>query len=207
MTTATGQYAINYAVLGDANPYSNSDFTNVTGTVRISSGLLRANADWIGKYTGGTYDGTAVGVGFEVNASPLNDEVYGGVLDQNNDGFLLRIRPTGCFVFVYTAAALVDSFGSGSFTLATDDLFTFTCTKGSPNTVAVTRNGSSVTLSQSTYTKTLGNLAGAMQIVNGNVGAGAIKSFAITTGLSVASAKAPPPLRPPGWMYMPLLNM
>lgn len=191
MATATGEFAFNFATAGDENPFVDPSFTDLlAGDAQIASGLLRQVGfqDYLMAYTGGTYDGGPVGASVEVNASGSGDEVLVGALDENGDGFLLRIRNGQAIVLVYTAYAIVDSNGSNAITLATDDLIEFTVTKGSPNSYAATQNGSPLTLSATTYTKSLSNLRAVWGHIAGNVGASAIKSLAVTDGLAVSGS-------------------
>jgi hypothetical protein len=78
--------------------------------------------------------------------------------------------------------------------LVTNDLFRITVTKGSPNTVAVTQNGTPVTLSASTYSLTLATLEASYGIYNNNVGTGAIKSLSVSDGLVTGGAMVANPI-------------
>jgi hypothetical protein len=149
MTTATGQYAINFgAPLADQNPWVDAAWTKRSGgTDRIASGLLRPNVTAFYSYTGATYSGSSITIGIEVNAAATDDEVVGYITDSSGNGFGIQIASTIVVVTVLTAWVVTDSVGTAAITLGTNDLFTFQVTKGTPNTVAVTRNGSTLTLS------------------------------------------------------------
>jgi hypothetical protein len=188
MTTATGEFAFNFATHGNENPFVDANFTDLlAGDAQVNGGVLIQTgfAHYLMAYTAGTYDGGPVTVSAEVNATASDDEVLLGVLDENGDGFVLEVSPTGVFVLVYTAYAVTDSAGTAAITFTADDLFTFAVTKGSPNTYAATQNGTPITLSQSSEAKTLSNLRGAWGFNVGNVGAGSIKSLAVVDGLTV----------------------
>jgi hypothetical protein len=185
-TTATGQCAVNFAVLPDENPWVDADFTvRNGGTTRIASGLVLANTTGIFAWTGTpTYDGGAITCSMEINVTAADDESLCGALDENGDGFLLEVSPTAVFVLVLDNYAVIDSNGTAAITFATDDLFTFTVTKGSPNSYSATRNGVAISLSATTYSLALGTLEAAWSITFGNTGVGAIKSLAIVDGLT-----------------------
>jgi hypothetical protein len=198
MATATGEYARNFATPeADENPFVDANFTvRSGGTARIASGLLRPNTTTFLAYSGAlSYDGGAVEVSAEVNATADDDEVLIGALDENGDGYLLRIRATAVIVLVYTAYAVVDSFGSAAVAFSADDLYSFRVTKGAPNTVAATRNGSAITLSASTHTHPTGALGTLQAIWNlkaEDVGSAAIKSLAVVDGLVVGGGTDTP---------------
>lgn len=188
-TTATGEFAFNFATQGNENPFVDASFTARLGTTQIASGLLKANsAASLIAYTGGTYDGGAVSVSLEVNATAADDECLLGALDQNGDGYLLRVGLTSVVVLVYDNYAVVDSAGSGTIVFVTDDLFTFTLTKGSPNSYSATQNGTPITLSQTTDTLTLATMEAVWGAKFDNAGLAAIKSLAVVDGLSVSSS-------------------
>jgi hypothetical protein len=190
---ATGQYAVDFSVLADQNPWSDANFTvRSGGTTRIASGLQRPNTSTIYAYTGGTYDGTAIEVAAEINATAVDDEVMMGALDQNGDGFLIRVQPTAVIVLVYDNYVVVDSFGSATPTWVSNDIYTFKVTKGSPNSVVAKRNGSTITLSASTYSLSLATLEAIWNLQAENVGASAVKSIAVVSGLVTAAAYVPP---------------
>lgn len=185
MTTATGDVAVNFAVLGDANPWTDADFTvRSGGTTRVASGVLRPNLTTFFAYTGGTYDGGPITVSAEVNASASSDEPVLGALDENGDGIMLMVQPTQVVVIVIDNYVVIDSGGTAAITLTADDLFTFTLTKGSPNTYSATHNGSPLTLSASSYSLTLATLEATWELKSENVGTSAIKSLAVVDGLS-----------------------
>jgi hypothetical protein len=195
MTTATGEYAFNFAAQANQSPFTNANFTDLlAGHAQISSGLLRqlSFADYLVGYTGGTYDGGPITVSAEIDATGDGDEVLLGALDQSGDGLLLRVGPSSVAVLVYTGFAVVDSAGTGSATLSASDLYAFTVTKGSPNTYSATRNGAPITLSQSSEAKSLGTLRAVWGHIAGNVGASAIKSIAVVDGLSAGIATVSP---------------
>jgi hypothetical protein len=196
MTTATGQYAINFGTpLADQNPWVDAAWTKRSGgTDKIASGLLRPNTTAFYSYTGAAYSGSSITIGVEVNAAATDDEVVGYITDSSGNGFGIQIAPTIVVVTVLTAWVVTDSVGTASITLGTNDLFTFQVTKGTPNTVAVTRNGSTLTLSTSTYSLSLPNpLEGGLCPKAENVGLSAIKSFAIVSGLSTGSTATATP--------------
>lgn len=192
MTTATGEFAVNFNGAGNQNPWSNANFTvRNGGTTRIDTNVLRPNTTGFFAYTGSAYDGGSVSVSAEVNAVADDDEVCIGSLDQNGDGFVLRIRSLTVVVLVLDNYAVVDSFGSGAAILSADDLYAFTVTKGSPNTVAATKNGVTITLSATTYSLTLATMEAIFQLKAENVGTAAVKSLAVVDGLSAASGSPP----------------
>lgn len=188
MSTATGEYAFDFSVQSNQNPFSNANFTAGLGAAQISSGLLQPNSSCLYLYTGGTYDGGPVESSVEINATAAtDDEALVAVLDENGDGYALEVRPAGVVILVYTAYAVVDSAGTGTITFTANDLFNFKVTKGTPNTYIAKQNGSTITLSQTTDTKTLSNLRAGFGLNDNNVGSGRIKSFAVVDGLSVGS--------------------
>jgi len=187
-TTATGEFAFNFATQGNENPFVDASFTDrLASDAQISGGLLTqvGFAHYLVAYTGGTYDGGSITASVEVDATAVDDEVLVGALDENGDGFMLEISPTAVFVLVYTAYAVVDSVGTASITFTADDLFEFTLTKGSPNTYSATQNGTPITLSQSSEAKTLGTMEAVWGFNVGNAGLGTIQSLAVVDGLSV----------------------
>lgn len=192
MTTATGEVAFNFATQSNENPFVDPLFTARVGTTQIASGLLKVNsAASLIAYTGSTYDGGSITTAIEVNATAVDDECLLGALDQNGDGYLLRVGPTSVIVLVYDNYAVIDSAGSATITFTANDLFTFTLTKGSPNSYSATRNGSAITLSQTTdATLTLATLESIYGGKNENVGAAAIKSFAVVDGTASSSPLA-----------------
>lgn len=186
-TTATGQCSVNYAVLGDANPWTNADYTvSSGGTTRIVSGLLRPNATGFFYYSGAapSYNGGAITVSAEVNAAATDDEVYLGSLDENGDGIMLEVGPTAVFVLILDNYVVIDSAGTAATTLTADDLYSFTMTKGSPNTYSATKNGVPLSLSQTSYSIALGTMRATWSLIFGNVGASAVKSLAVVAGLT-----------------------
>lgn len=192
-TTATGEIAVNFAVLGDSNPWTNANFTiRSGGTTRIASGVLRPNTTTFFAYTGSSYDGGAITVSAEINASAVDDEPVLGALDGNGDGIMLMVRPTQVVVIVVDNYVVVDSAATASITLTADDLFTFTLTKGAPNSFSATQNGSPITLSASTYSLTLATLEATWEVKSENVGTAAIKSLAVVDGLSAGAPTSMP---------------
>lgn len=186
-TTATGECSVNFAALGDSNPWSNASYTvRSGGTTRIASGVLRPNTTTFFAYTGSAYDGGSISCGMEVNASAVDDETQCGALDQNGDGIMIMVRPTQAVIVVLDNYVVIDSAATVSFTLVADDLFTFTLTKGSPNTFSATRNGSALTLSATTYSLTLATLEATWQLKSENVGTAAVKSLAVVDGLTAS---------------------
>jgi hypothetical protein len=185
MTTATGDYAFNFNGQANENPWVETGITvRSGGTTRIASNVLRPNTTTFFAYTGGTYDGGAITVAAEVNASAVDDEPVLGVLDGNGDGIMLMVRPTQVVVIVLDNYVVIDSAATASVTLTADDLFTFTVTKGSPNSFSATQNGTPITLSASTYAVTLATLEATWELKSENVGTAAIKSLAVVDGLS-----------------------
>jgi len=199
MSTATGQYAFNFNGQSDQNPFSNANFTAVLspGTGQILSNLFQHDSGFnhaIYAYNGtsGAYAGTPVTSKFEVHASGVGDSAVGGCLDENKTGFLLEINGTAYRITYYltgTQNDIVTSGTLGSFTA--DDLFEITVTKGSPNTLSCKQNGSTITLTTSTYTATLSNMTAVFGLFPDNTGATSVKSFAVD-GLSGGSATYQP---------------
>lgn len=186
-TTATGQCAVNFAPLSDVNPWTNASYSvSSGGTTRVASGVLRPNTTTFFYYSGASpgYSGSAITVSAEVNASAVDDEPVIGALDENGDGFMMMIRPTQVIVLVLDNYVVIDSNGSATITLAADDLFTFTLTKGTPNSYSATRNGVAISLSATTYPLTLSTMRATWEMKAENVGTAAVKSLAVVAGLT-----------------------
>jgi hypothetical protein len=186
MTTATGQVAVNFVGTTDENPWVDSNFTvRSGGTTRIEGDLLKPNAGTgYFAYTGGSYSGDTIVVSAEVHSVGSFDECYIGALDENGDGIMLWVSLTNVFVVIIDNYTEVDSAGSASNTFVADDLFEISITKGTPNTYSVKKNGTPLSISASSYAKTLSNLEATWSLVNGNVGASSFKSIAVVSGLS-----------------------
>lgn len=186
-TTATGECSVNYAPLGNVNPWTNASYTvSSGGTTRVASGVLRPNTTGFFYYSGTSpgYDGGSITVAAEVNASAVDDEPVIGSVDQNGDGIMMMIRPTQVVIVVLDNYVVVDSAATATIALTADDLFTFTMTKGTPNTFSATRNGVAITLSATTYSATLATMRATWELKAENVGTAAIKSIAVVDGLS-----------------------
>lgn len=193
MTTATGEYGYDFKAQSAAASWSDSNFTLVsTKGGRIydngSEKVLRCVAAEVGagivlyKYTGGTYDGGDVTAKIEIIAcNSGGDDAVAGIFDENGDGYYLRVFGNSLIVRYSTdhGENFVDSVGTGSITFVAGKIATLTVTKGSPNSVAVTYDGSPVTLSGSTHSATLGTLKACVGVDPNNSGAAEIGSFAV----------------------------
>lgn len=193
MTTATGQFAIDYSGVGDVNPYTNANLTQGATNSQVTSGLLVHVSFTNSIYM---YNGTMSGAGVatskvEAHASGGDDGVRLYVLDENNDGFVADIDGTAVIIPYFDNGAQTDVAATatlGSFTA--DDLFVFTVTKGTPNSFTLTQNGSGVTLSASTYSATLGTIKPGFGLQVNNSGACSIKSIAFD-GLAAGGSGNP----------------
>lgn len=95
MTTATGEVAVNYAALGDVNPYTNGSFTYIgTGQLKIVSGtaLYASGSSPVAhRYNGSMGSGTVaakveIGTGFAGG-----DDVAAAVLDASGNGYAFKV--------------------------------------------------------------------------------------------------------------------
>lgn len=195
MSTATGDYALDFSGLSNQNPFSNANFTNIQNTMQVFSGLLShiAYASATIAFTGGTYDGGNVVAKAEVHDCGGGDDwVRIGVVDGNNTGYWLEMNGTAAYISYYANGAYDSVVGTATMpTFVADSNFEIEVTKGSPNAIAVRRNGSNVTFTASTHTATLGAMRAEWGIIPNNAGACTFKSIAVD-GLVTASATSDP---------------
>lgn len=188
MATVTGEYAINFATESNENPWVDANFTlRTAATGRIESGVLTGSTTCWYEHSGGAYDGGDVTAKMELGAtSGGGDYARCGCLDENGDGYVFSAGDSSsnnCGIlrydnWVYAAVVQLTTVG----TLASGSEIAITVTKGSPNTIVVTHNGSQI---QSTTDSgaTLGTVHAGLGTVNGNVAGTTIRSFAVD-GLS-----------------------
>jgi hypothetical protein len=190
VTAATGEYTYSFTQADEA-PFSDAAFTHVTTeTGRILSNVFRCAAGRAGfgeasyLYTGGTYDGGDVTAKIEViSTSSAGDDALAIICDENGDGYFLTVR--GSLVAVdytqdYGQTSTTSVGYNNSVTFTTGDVYGLTVTKGSPNTVAVTQNGSTVTMTVggNTHSATLGTLKAGFGVNPNDTGSVTLGSFA-----------------------------
>lgn len=96
--TVTGDYAINFAPLANADPYTNADFDQLSGSARIVSGLWRTFDNgtlthWIldpGAYTFGDVIRAKIEIG-PVGTTDFYDGLWALIVDSSGNGYGVRM--------------------------------------------------------------------------------------------------------------------
>lgn len=186
MATCTGDYAYDFTGQSNEAPWVETGYSDLTNTMRIVSGLLQpaagveARLAFTGSGTAYSYTGGAVTAKAEINESAGGgDWIQFGCLDQNGDGYLLEMNGTSGYISYYDNNTFSAVVGTATVTFATNDNWNVTVTKGSPNSIAVTRNGGAVTFTTSTHTATLADMRAVWGATDGNVAGCKYKSIAV----------------------------
>lgn len=179
MTTATGDFAINFAVLGDADPYTNANFSLIdTGfNFKILTNVLRPSNGGSGQFglRRWRYTGTVTGGGatleskIELGNGAGGDEYQSGLLAADGSGYLMRGNQTSVSINTVDAAGTYAGLISGTAgSAASGDVLSLRWVPGT-NTLTVFLNGVAVSGSgpggllavvDSTYTSGLAHSLG-----------------------------------------------
>jgi hypothetical protein len=180
MTTATGEFAINFAALGDSNPYTNANLTYIsTGRAQVASGVLRyasGNAEVAPRYNGSMGSGeirSKVELG---TVGSGGDEAGAAILNSSGDGYAVKITGATSAVCVRLAAlAIADFPSSGTVSAATGDVWEL---RRNGNNFTVYQNNTIVSALSFTDSTVTTGLSFAPLIIANNTGAATLVSFA-----------------------------
>lgn len=180
MTTATGEFAVNYAGLGDSNPYTNASLTYIsTGRAQIASGVLRyasGNAEVAHRYNGAMGSGE---IRSKIELGTIGtggDELGAAILNSSGDGYAVKITGTTSAVCVrLEALAIADFPSSGTISAATGDVWEL---RRNGNNFTVYQNGSIVSALSFTDSTVTTGLSFSPLIIANNTGAATLISFA-----------------------------
>lgn len=156
MATATGDYALNFAPLGNSDPYTNANLTLLdTGyNVQIASNVLRPSNGGSGqfdtrrlRYNGTMSAATTIRSKIEIGNAGSGDEVHPLIINASGSGYVARVNQTSCSIATITGVSGAASFGgliSGTLgTAASGDVVTLELVLGT-NTLTVYLNGVAV---------------------------------------------------------------
>jgi hypothetical protein len=193
MTTATGDHAFDFT--GDQEPFSDASFTKrSTAEARIVSGNYRNVGGGTGAYTAHTYGAqTFAGSGdvtikIEVNDCNITgDGCFGLIVDGTGAGYWMEVR--GSLVSVeYTTNYGINGNTSVGYandnTFSAGQVYSLTLTRGSPNTLVMKRDGTTITPTTGGTTHTPGTALGStlyagVAVLPNNTGNCYIGSFAM----------------------------
>lgn len=194
MTTATGEFAINYAGESNAAPYTNASMAYPTGsgTGQVLSGVFRYNAGAttvVHRYTGSMGSGE---IRSKIELGTIGtggDESGAAIIDTNGDGYAVKLQSSTALVIVR-----LDNFATADFldsatvsACATGDVVELR--RSAAGQFTVWRNGTQLTDLDVTDTTVTAGLSAGPMIVADNVGNSTIVSWAID-GIA-ASARTP----------------
>lgn len=210
MTTATGDFAIDFAPLGNSDPYTNANLTQFdTGyNVKILTNVLRPSATGTSVfgarriyYNGTMTAGATVRSTIEIANAGAGDYEIAWAIKTDGTGYAIRASGTAVSLVTVTGVA-----GSPAFTglvsgtaasMASGDLLTIEVIPDTPapgtNTINGLLNGvliSGVTITDATYT----GLRPGPGFDAGNTSASTIRSWA-GDGITVVVAPSPTSIR------------
>lgn len=198
MATVTGDIAVNFQALADANPWTDANYAVISSgganSFQVSSGVLIPNGSGptVFRYVGGAPSGV-ISAKVELNrdSTLYNDQAGPVIMDASGNGYYIRVNGPACTIRRFDA--FVDSGGSvvnpGNQTFSALSTFELTLDP-STGDLEIFLNGVSIgTGNDQTYSA--GLAAGAYKVDDNN-NAGGIVSFA-ADGYAVA-----PPAEVPG---------
>lgn len=206
MTTATGDFAVNFAALANADPYSNANFTPIDSglAVQILSSALKPSNTGGGqfglrrfRYNGAMQAGAIIRAKVEIGNAASGDEDNCAIIDSTGAGYLLQINATAVGIRTVNAAGTTAGLvGATATSAASGDVFVLELNQAT-HTLVGYLNGTAISgfsVTDSTYTT---GLAFGFAFDSENSNASTIKSFA-GDGISLAAVAIPPvsPFRP-----------
>ena len=184
MTTVTGDIAVNFQALDDANPWTDADYAVIssggTNSFQVLSGVLLPNGSGptVFRYIGGAPTGV-ISAKAELNrdSTLYNDQAGPVIMDASGNGYYIRVNGPACTIRRFDA--FVDSGGSvvnpGNQTFSALSTFELTLDP-STGDLEIFLNGVSIGTGNDTTYDT-GLAAGAYKVDDNN-NAGGIVSFA-----------------------------
>jgi hypothetical protein len=206
MTTATGDFAINFAALGNADPYTNSNLTLIdTGwNFKILSSVLRPSSTGSGlfhmrrvRYNGAMNSGVVLKSKVEIGNSASGDYIYTFLLKSDGSGYAVEINTVNVGIkSVATNGTLTGLQGATLSAIASGDVIEIwwdpsnNLVSAYQNGVAIpgTGVGSKLAITDTTWTS---GLAPGHGFDDENSSASTIKSWAgdgIATGATASGA-------------------
>lgn len=132
MTTATGDFAINFAALGNADPYTNANLTAIdAGTIAITSGLLKPSGAALAqfgerrrRYSGAMQAGAIIRAYLEIGTAANDDLAIAGIYAADGSGYELYVQNNATTVGIRTINAALSTAGliSGTAAFANGDV-------------------------------------------------------------------------------------
>jgi hypothetical protein len=198
VTTATGQYQINFVPLANQNPWVDPDwtgklFTAYQGTLQIrgapTAWLGQAGGQSLYQANGLSYDPTAIQkLTVEVKTGASTDRLYLSLADSSGNGYIAEYDPIAATLYISFCQnwVVVDVLYPAITGIpgVNGDLFAISVQTGNPDTIIAFLNGAEV----GTRTKALshGTLMAGFGTINNNAGTAGAYSLAID-GLLVSS--------------------
>lgn len=167
MTTATGDFAINFAALANTNPLTNANMTYLdAGRLAVTSGKTKCATNGVGalwRYSG-TLSGGTLRSKVEVGtASALGDVIFALLLDAAGNGYALQISGVNLSLKLFTALSISGLVGGTAASAASGDVFQL---EKIGTTLNVIHNGSTLfSTTDATYSS---NLAPGIGFDSGN---------------------------------------
>lgn len=128
MTTATGDFAVNFVPLSNVDPYTNASLSYVgTERFQILSNVLKPSLNGFGpllRYNGSMTAGGNIRSKIEVGtASAGGDQIIAIIVDSSYNGYGLRINGTGCAIARWDAGSYTGLISGTASTAASGTVF------------------------------------------------------------------------------------
>jgi hypothetical protein len=183
MTTATGDFAVNFVPLGDVSPYTNASLTYATADrFQITSNTLKPTAAgigpaflWNGAMTAAATIRSKVEVG---TAHAGGDQIIALITDATaQNGYALRVNGTGCALSIITAGTFTGLLSGTASTAVSGTVFMLELVQAT-NTLTCYENGVQIgSMTTTDATHTTGLLFGLL-MDPGNSNLSSVLSFA-----------------------------
>jgi len=162
MPLPTAEYTLDYTVLGNANPYHNSNFTQIdTGNVQIASGALKPsalNGVTRYRYNGAMRPGATIRAKIELGVAHISDFLWAFLLAPDGSGYGAVVSATSTSIVAFTAGASETGLISGTLSSANSgDILVLEIVPGTPNNTLNTYLNGALSLSvlDNTYSPSL----------------------------------------------------
>lgn len=196
MTTASGSFAINFAAIGDTNPYTNSNLTYVgTGRGKVLSGVYRW-ASGAASRTAQVYNGSVSGnlaskIEF-ATAAGSGDSIAAIICDTTGAGYAAVVNSaTSISLIRISALAQADVLGSYAPSLVSGDVVELRLNQTTHALTVHINNGSAV--ASATDSTVTASLAPGYMAIADNTGNATIRSFALDGSATAATLSTPTP--------------